>query len=85
MKQFIIRIFVALAMCGLTSVIRIGTLLVISPAPRTEAIWVFRLILTGVLSPLLYGFLVRRTSNWSVRRRFLLRTPKRPTNLSIST
>jgi hypothetical protein len=60
MKQFVVRIFVALTMCGLTSVIRLGILLVISPAPGAEAIWVFRLILTGVFSPLLYGFLVRR-------------------------
>ena len=67
MKQIIIRMFVALTMCGVTSLIRLTSLVVISPTLQvhTEAIWIFRIILASVLSPLLYGFLDRRTSTWA--------------------
>jgi hypothetical protein len=64
MKQIIIRMFVALTMCGVTSLIRLTSFVVISPTLQlhNEAIWISRLILASVLSPLLYGFLDRRTS-----------------------
>jgi hypothetical protein len=68
MKQIIIRMFVALIMCGVTSLIRFTTFVVISPTPQvhTESIWILRLILASVLSPLLYSFLDRRTSTWAI-------------------
>jgi len=71
MKQIIIRMFVALTMCGVTSLIRFTSFVVISPAPRahTEAIWISRIIMASVLSPLLYGFLDWRTSTWTIRRK----------------
>ena len=69
MKQIIIRMFVALTMCGVTSLIRLTSFVVISPTLQVhnEAIWISRLILASVLSPLLYGFLDRRTSTWAIR------------------
>jgi hypothetical protein len=69
MKQIIIRMLVALTMCGVTSLIRFTSFVVISPTLQvhTEAIWMSRLILASVLSPLLYGFLDRRTSTWTIR------------------
>jgi len=69
MKQIIIRMFVALTMCGVTSLIRLTSFVVISPTLQlhNEAIWISRLILASVLSPLLYGFLDRRTSAWAIR------------------
>src|SRR5205814_1517910 len=68
MKQIIIRMFVALTMCGVTSLIRLTSFVVISPTLQVhnEAIWISRLILVSVLSPLLYGFLDRRTSTWAI-------------------
>ena len=69
MKQIIIRMFVALTMCGVTSLIRLTGFIVISPTLQlhNEAIWISRLILASVLSPLLYGFLDERTSTWAIR------------------
>jgi len=69
MKQVIIRIVVALTMCGVSSLLRLTSFIVISPTSQlhTESIWVLRLILASVLSPLLYGFLNKRTSSWPVR------------------
>src|SRR5437016_12228161 len=69
MKQIIIRMFVALIMCAVTSVIRFTTFIVISPTLQVhaESIWILRLILASVLSPLLYNFLDKRTSNWAIR------------------
>jgi hypothetical protein len=69
MKQIIIRMFVALIMCAVTSVIRFSSFIVISPTLRVhaESIWILRLILASVLSPLLYNFLDKRTSNWAIR------------------
>lgn len=68
MKQIIIRMFVALIMCAGTSVIRFTSFIVISPRPQVyESIWILRLILTAVLSPLLFNFLNKRTSNWTIR------------------
>jgi cytochrome c-type biogenesis protein CcmH/NrfF len=69
MKQIIIRMFVALTMCGVTSLLRFTSFVVISPTLQvhTEAIWISRIILASVLSPLLYGFLDRRTSTWAIR------------------
>ena len=68
MKQIIIRMFVALTMCGVTSLIRLTSFVVISPTLQlhNEAIWISRLILASVLSPLLYGSLDRRTSAWAI-------------------
>jgi len=69
MKQVIIRIVVALTMCGVSSFLRLTSFIVISPTSQlhTESIWVLRLILASVLSPLLYSFLNKRTSSWTVR------------------
>ena len=54
MKQIIIRMFVALIMCAVTSVIRFTSFIVISPTLQVhaESIWILRLILASVLSPL---------------------------------
>ena len=43
MKQIIIRMFVALTICGVTSLIRLTSFVVISPTLqlRNEAIWIF--------------------------------------------
>jgi len=61
--------FVALIMCAVTSVIRFTSFIVISPTLQVhaESIWILRLILASVLSPLLYNFLDKRTSNWAIR------------------
>jgi hypothetical protein len=69
MKQIIIRMFVALIMCAVTSVIRFTSFIVISPTLQVhaESIWILRLILASVLSPLLYNFLDKRTSKWAIR------------------
>ena len=69
MKQIIIRMFVALIMCAVTSVIRFTSFIVISPTLQVhaESIWILRLILASILSPLLYNFLDKRTSNWAIR------------------
>jgi len=69
MKQIIIRMFVALIMCAVTSVIRFTSFIVISATQQvhTETIWILRLILASVLSPVLYSFLDKRTSNWAIR------------------
>ena len=71
MKQIIIRMFVALTMCGVTSLIRLTSFVVISPALQVhnEAIWISRIILASVLSPLLYSFIDRRTSAWAISKR----------------
>jgi hypothetical protein len=70
MKQIIIRMFVALIMCAVTMVIRFASFIVISPRPQVhESIWILRLILASVLSPLLYNFLNKRTSNWTLREK----------------
>ncbi|HYX30423.1 MAG TPA: hypothetical protein VE863_17925 [Pyrinomonadaceae bacterium] len=69
MKQTIIRMFVALTMCGLTSVLRFTSFVVIPPTIQVhnEAIWISRLILASLLSPLLYSFLDRRISSWTIK------------------
>jgi hypothetical protein len=69
MKQIIIRMFVALIMCAVTSVIRFTSFIVISPTQQVhgESIWILRLILASILSPVLYNFLDKRTSNWAIR------------------
>ena len=78
MKQIIIRMFVALTMCGVTSLIRLTSFVVISPTVHvhTEAIWISRIILASVLSPLLYGFIDRRTSTWAIRSKRQRQAPK---------
>jgi hypothetical protein len=69
MKHIIIRMFVALTMCGVTSLIRFTSFVVIAPTLQVhaQAIWISRIIMASVLSPLLYGFLDRRTSTWTIR------------------
>ena len=64
MKQIIIRMFVALTMCAVTSVIRFISFIVISSKSQvhTESIWILRLILASVLSPLLFSFLSKLTA-----------------------
>ncbi len=69
MKQIIIRMFVALTMCAVTSVIRFTSFIVISSKLQvhTETIRILRLILASVLSPLLYSFLYKVTAGWTIR------------------
>ena len=69
MRQIIIRVLVALTMCAVTSVIRLTSVLVIARAQQipAESIWISRIILASVLSPLLYGFIDRSTSTWAIR------------------
>ncbi len=69
MKQIIIRMFVALTMCAVTSVIRFTSFIVISGRLQVhaESVWILRLILASVLSPLLYSFLDKLTAGWSIR------------------
>jgi hypothetical protein len=57
MKQIIIRMLVALIMCGVTGLIRFASFVVISPTPpaHTEIVWILRIILASVLSPLLFS------------------------------
>jgi hypothetical protein len=83
MKQIIIRMCVALIMCAVTSVIRFTSFIVISPTLQVhaESIWILRLILASVLSPLLYNFLDKRTSNWTIRAKH---KPERDGSRSIS-
>jgi len=83
MKQIIIRMFVALVMCAVTTVIRFTSFIVISPTLQGhgESIWILRLILASVLSPLLYNFLDKRTSNWAIRAKH---KPDHPDSRSIS-
>jgi hypothetical protein len=78
MKQIIIRMFVTLTMCGVTSLLRFTSFVIISPTPQahTEAIWILRIIMASVLSPLLYGFLDRRTSTWTIRPKHERPAPK---------
>jgi len=82
MRQIFIRIFVALTMCAVTSVIRFTSFIVISTQQvHVESIWILRIILASVLSPVLYGFLDKRTSNWAIRAKH---KPDRATSRSIS-
>ena len=83
MKQIIIRMFVALTMCGVTSVLRFTSFVVIPPTLQVhnEAVWISRLILASVLSPLLYGFLDRRTSGWAITSKPRLQSAKSPLSL----
>ena len=83
MKQILIRMCVALIMCAVTSVIRIMSLIVISPTLQVHAqsIWILRLILASVLSPLVFNFLDKRTTNWATRPK---QKPKRTGSRSIS-
>jgi hypothetical protein len=82
MKQIIIRMFVALTMCGVTSLIRFTSFVVISPIQlHTEAIWISRIILASALSPLLYGFLDRRTSTWAIRPKLQRQSSENSLNL----
>lgn len=69
MRQIIIRMFVALTMCAVTSIIRFTSFIVVSSKPQghTETIWILRLILASVLSPLLYSFLYKLTAGWTIR------------------
>ena len=83
MKQIIIRMFVALTMCGVTSLIRFTSLMVISSAPRVhaESIWILRIILASILSPLLYGFFSKHTATWAIRRKQQSQTSVNSLNL----
>ncbi len=69
MKQIIIRMIVAITMCALTSVIRFTSFMVISSTLQVhaESIWILRLILASIFSPLLYGFLDKHTAGWTIR------------------
>ena len=78
MKQIIIRMFVALTMCALMSVIRFTSFMVISSSQQVhvESIWILRIILASILSPILFGFLDKRTSTWSIRPKHQRQTSK---------
>ncbi len=78
MKQIIIRMIVALIMCALMSVIRLTSFLVIAGAQQihAESIWILRIVLASVLSPLLYAFLDKRTSTWAIRPKHQLQAPQ---------
>ena len=69
MKQIIIRLIVTITMCALTSVIRFMSLAVLSSTfqMHTESIWILRLILASILSPVLYRFLEKQTARWAIR------------------
>ena len=67
MKQIVIRLFVALTMCGITSLVRLSV--IAAPQISTRFVWIFRLILASVLSPILYGFVDKRTTNWTIQAR----------------
>jgi len=69
MKQIIIRTIVAVAICAVTSVIRFTSFKVIASTVQAHAdfIWILRLILASVLSPLLYRFLDEQTARWFIR------------------
>jgi peptidoglycan/LPS O-acetylase OafA/YrhL len=69
MRQIIIRMLVAIAICALTSVIRFATYTIVSStfSAHAESIWVMRLILASLLSPLLYRFLEKQTARWVMR------------------
>jgi hypothetical protein len=61
--------FVALTMCAVTSVIRLTSFLNFAGAQQihAESIWILRIILSSVLSPILYAFLEKRSSTWTIR------------------
>lgn len=63
MRQIINRMAVAVTMCAVTSLIKFASL-IISPSPLLpgESVWVMRLFLAALLSPVLYSFLDKRTS-----------------------
>jgi hypothetical protein len=69
MKQIIIRLIVTITMCALTGVIRFMSIAVLSSTFQihAESIWMLRLILASVLSPLLYRFLEKQTAGWAIR------------------
>jgi hypothetical protein len=69
MKQIIIRLIVTITMCALTSVIRFMSFAVLSSTfhVHAESIWMLRLILASVLSPLLYRFLDKQSARWAIR------------------
>ena len=69
MKQIIIRVIVTITMCALTSVIRFMSSAVFSSTfqVHAESVWMLRLILASLLSPLLYRFLDKQTARWAIR------------------
>ena len=69
MKQIFIRVIVTITMCALTSIIRFMSFTVLSGTfqVHAESIWMARLILASVLSPLLYRFLDNQTARWAIR------------------
>lgn len=69
MKQIIIRMIVTITMCALTSAIRLMSFAILSRMSQihAESIWMLRLILASLLSPLLYRFLDKQTARWAVR------------------
>ncbi len=83
MKQIIIRMFVAITMCVVTSVLRLTGFMVIAGAQpiHAESIWILRIILSSVLSPILFAFLEKRTSNWTIRPKHQLQSPQNSLNL----
>lgn len=69
MKQIIIRMIVTITMCALASVIRFMSFAVLSGTleRHAESIWMLRLILASLLSPLLYRFLEKQAARWAIR------------------
>ena len=83
MRQIIIRMFVAITMCGRTGVIRFGGIWMAAPQVGAQTVWILRLIAVSLLSPLLYSFINRRTSNWTIRLKHRPHRLDRPSVLSI--
>ena len=83
MKQIIIRMIVTITMCALMSVIRFMSFAVLSRLFQihAESIWMLRLILASLLSPLLYRFLDKQTARWTISRNH---KSHRPSNRLIS-
>jgi hypothetical protein len=82
MRQIFIRMFVALIMCGVTSVIRFGSLMA-APQVGTQTVWILRLITASLLSPLLFSLINKRTSNWTIPLKHRLHRLDDPSVLSI--
>jgi hypothetical protein len=51
---------------------------------HADSIWILRLILASVLSPLLYNFLDNHTAGWAIRAKYKFFRVSNPPILSIS-
>jgi len=83
-RHIIIRMFVALTMCAVTTMIRLTSFLVIAGTKQihAESVWILRIILASILSPILFGFLDRRTSTWAIRSKHQRQSSESSLNFS---